>query len=587
MKRIFYLAIFCATICVNSSSACDGLSAVVGSNVYIGNGEYLLTIEVCESVSNSDGINSANIYGIIVTVNGANVIGINTPSITGITSGLTVNANQVAPNQVEYGDWGNGAAPILLAYGDPLECWTIELIVDGPAVTIDVLSSSFDGALQPGAGMSLYNGIWGCGNGLAVPPVVCNSDWIPPVLCEGSTSLVDLNLTTVNTGVFSGVGVDTLTNSFDPTGLSGAISVTFTVGDALFNCSTTLDIIINPILIETINTTICENGSYTYPDGTTSVNIVVNETNVSTLVSAVTGCDSIITTNITVQTIAPVQQDVSICLGEDYTYPDGSVSSNITTPESQTSTLQSIITGCDSTIVTNISLIAIPTVQIDEVVCSGDSFTFPDGSISSNIIISESQTSTIQSVISGCDSIVVTNISVAAPIMANISIDMPTGCVPQEVVVSNMSSGGPFNNCFWDFGDGTTSNDCGPQTITYSFDGTYTISLIVENGCYIDTSEVTFVGTQCSIYIPNIISLSSNSGNNTWFVSSEGIESFNCVIINRWGNLVKTLTSVNDYWDGTTESGNPMNEGTYYYLIDVVYNNGLEEQKHGFIQLVD
>ena len=80
-------------------------------NSYIGNGQYLLTIDICESISNSTTLNGvatdwATIYGIIITVNGANIVGINTPSITGVTQGTVALASQPFPNQVEYGDWG-------------------------------------------------------------------------------------------------------------------------------------------------------------------------------------------------------------------------------------------------------------------------------------------------------------------------------------------------------------------------------------------------------------------------------------------------------------------------------------------------
>ncbi|NRA11984.1 MAG: gliding motility-associated C-terminal domain-containing protein [Crocinitomicaceae bacterium] len=585
MKHFLCLALFyCLFIC-NPTYGCDGLNGTV-SNVYIGNGQYLLTINICEFVSNGNGFNQASVFGIIITVNGANVIEIAPPFLTGNSSGISINGYINSSNQVVYGDWGNSAASVFLAYGEPSECWTIELIVDGPAVTIDVLCSSFDGLLQPGSGMNLINGIWACGIGIAVPPAICNSDWTPPILCEGSTTPIDLNLTTVNTGIFSGVNVDSITGMFDPTGLTGNIPIILTVGDSLFSCSTELNIILNPIVFESIDASICEGRSYTYPDGSTSTNIQVNESNITTLVSSVTGCDSVITTNLTVQPNPTIQVNALVCPGSSFTYPDGTVETNIISPTSQTSTLISSVTGCDSLITTSLNLHTIPTVQFDKTVCAGDDFTFPDGTTSTNILVAESQTSTIQSVSTGCDSIIVTNISVAAPIQASIAIDISTGCVPQTVTLSNMSIGGPFQNCFWDFGNGTTSIDCGDQIVTFNDVVTNTFSLIVQNGCYQDTAFILFVGENCSIFVPNVVSTSSTNGNNTWFVTAESLASFHCVIINRWGNKVKELTSLNDHWDATTKSGNIVNEGTYYYIIDVVYLNGQEEQKHGFIQVV-
>ena len=251
MKRsLQLLAIILLMFAGRNSHSCDGLTSSIVSNDYIGNGEYLLTIEICETVSNSDGLfgapptSWATIYGIIININGANIIGVNTPSISGVTQGTTVFANQTGSNTVEYGDWGNSAAPILLDYGDPMECWTFEFIVDGPAVTVDIWSSSYDGAIQPGNGMSQNNGIWGCGQGTSVPPPNCDSEWLPPTLCSGSTTPINLNATTSGTGIFSGTGVDSNTGIFDPSGQTSNVSVTFTVDDGGYMCSTTQDIVI-------------------------------------------------------------------------------------------------------------------------------------------------------------------------------------------------------------------------------------------------------------------------------------------------------------------------------------------------------
>ena len=247
MKRIILFFLFFTLFVRTSSFGCDGLVPVVSSNSYIGNGQYILTIEFCEEVSNGDFLNgnmlsNANIFGLIFTVNGANIIGILTPSLTGVTSGVTVFPTQLAPNQVEYGDWGNPAAPVLLEYGDPQECWTVQFVVDGPATSVSVGGSTYVGAAQPGAGMVNTGGIWVCTEVITIPPVTCNSSWTPPVLCVGSTTPIDLDATTVYTGVFSGPGVNSATGIYTPTGLPGPVSVTFTVGDAFLNCSTTQNI---------------------------------------------------------------------------------------------------------------------------------------------------------------------------------------------------------------------------------------------------------------------------------------------------------------------------------------------------------
>lgn len=52
-------------------------------------------------------------------------------------------------------------------------------------------------------------------------------------------------------------------------------------------------------------------------------------------------------------------ENIDVCSGESHTYPDGTTSSNITANESHTSTLTAA-NGCDSTVVTNINVLALP-----------------------------------------------------------------------------------------------------------------------------------------------------------------------------------------------------------------------------------
>ena len=71
-----------------------------------------------------------------------------------------------------------------------------------------------------------------------------------------------------------------------------------------------------------------------------------------------------------------------------------------------------------------------------------------------------------------------------------------------------------------------------------------------------------------------------------WHVTAEGITEFECVIVNRWGNTVFTFNDVNGTWDGTTEGGKLVSEGTYFYRILATDEGGEEYNLHGFIHVV-
>lgn len=121
------------------------------------------------------------------------------------------------------------------------------------------------------------------------------------------------------------------------------------------------------------------------------------------------------------------------------------------------------------------------------------------------------------------------------------------------------------------------------QTINVSEPGVYIV--VGSNVCHSGTDTAYIDYKLCDIEAPNIISLTSQAGNNLWFVESEGMAEFHCVILNRWGNVVYEFDDPNGSWDGKS-NGKDVVEGTYYYIIDAVIEGGEELQKHGFIQVV-
>ena len=112
--------------------------------------------------------------------------------------------------------------------------------------------------------------------------------------------------------------------------------------------------------------------------------------------------------------------------------------------------------------------------------------------------------------------------------------------------------------------------------------GIYTAT--VSNECYSKSASATVQLKPCDIEVPNIINLSSTVGNNLFFVQYNGIAEFNCLIFNRWGNLIYEYNDPAGTWDGKTADGKPVVEGTYFYKI-VGRFDGLEEDfvKHGFV----
>jgi gliding motility-associated-like protein len=171
------------------------------------------------------------------------------------------------------------------------------------------------------------------------------------------------------------VFVNTTTGELD---LATSTPGTYTIYNNLAasgGCAAAIDsfvITINPSfnLQETVS--VCSGGSYTFPDGTTQTNITLPTTYNSNLTS-ISGCDSIIETTVNVNPTYFIQETTSICSGGSYTFPDGTTQTNITLPTTYNSNLTST-SGCDSIIETTVNVDPQLSITADPVapICFGE-----------------------------------------------------------------------------------------------------------------------------------------------------------------------------------------------------------------------
>jgi gliding motility-associated-like protein len=57
-------------------------------------------------------------------------------------------------------------------------------------------------------------------------------------------------------------------------------------------------------------------------------------------------------------------------------------------------------------------------------------------------------------------------------------------------------------------------------------------------------------------------------------------------IYNRWGQLVYQAENYNNDWKGTTQSGEPLPEGAYFYVLAYKNSDGKDIQAKGSITLL-
>jgi len=435
----------------------------------------------------------------------------------------------------------------------------------------------------------------------------------------------------------------------------------------------------NPIynLTETVNA--CENSNITYPDGSSAV-ITANTTYTSNLTS-INGCDSIIVTTVNMNPIHTTTSNVTICEGDDYTFSDGTIHTSIVSNESYTSTYTAL-NGCDSTITTNITVSPIPTINAgtDQIVCNGDNIvltgmssqnsTWNNGVID-GVAFSPNTTMTYTVTVSdnnGCtnsDDVIVTVIPLPTALF---TADTLEGCNPLEIIFTNLSTGNN-ENCLWDFGNGITAVDCGNVTTTYNYSGEFDVSLTVSTleGCtdiitytdYINiyeqplasfstdhqiikpndmnviftnssinatnyiwifgdgsansssenpshefyestlngytteliaiNNEVCFdtayvyinIGDEIIYYVPNAFTPDGDEHNNTFspiFTSGYDPNNYHLLIFNRWGEIIFESYNADIGWDGTYPNNLLVEDGVYVWKI--VFKESKTDKKH-------
>ena len=130
----------------------------------------------------------------------------------------------------------------------------------------------------------------------------------------------------------------------------------------------------------------------------------------------------------------------------------------------------------------------------------------------------------------------------------------------------------------WSTGESTSA-------ISVTETGNYIVTTSNMCGVSIDTASIEFYF--CDIEVPNVFT-PNNDGNNDYFqlLFFGGIKTFNCTILNRWGQVIREYDNPAFMWDGKDESGDDVLEGVYFYIAKAVSNGGNEILKHGNVTVV-
>ncbi|MBK7271279.1 MAG: hypothetical protein IPI07_17750 [Flavobacteriales bacterium] len=324
--------------------------------------------------------------------------------------------------------WNSGAASILWSDGST----GYDLYVDAPD-TVWVQASNG----QCVASDTIVINLVISGVSVVVDTAICNgfsytlpdgnvvsADGSYPVTfltVAGCDSTITTNLTVlaplasvVDTTVCSGVCIDL------PDGISACVDgsyISTIQNTAGCDSTVTTNLTVLAPLASVVDTTVCSGECIDLPDG---VSACMDGSYTSTIQNAA-GCDSTITTNLTVSPSIDTLVFAEICTGAIYFLPDGSPAPG---PGLYTDTLTTAA-GCDSIVTTDLSVVAVINASVNATICSGQSYTLPGGGVVSlDGIYSDTLTS-----VNGCDSVITTTLTVNAAIDTLVVVQICTGAI--------------------------------------------------------------------------------------------------------------------------------------------------------------
>ncbi len=412
----------------------------------------------------------------------------------------------------------------------------------------------------------------------------------------------------------------------------------------------TINLTVSPTPVTNVVAHLCDGETYVLPDGT-----VVGATGIYpvTLI-AVTGCDSTISTTVLVHTVFDINIDAEICDDATYTLPDGSVVNTTGTYISNFLT----VWGCDSIITTNLTVHPTYLNVITEDLCIGESYVLPDGT---STTVSGVWNYPNVSVF-GCDS--TTTVTVTVHPLPVLTWEMDSILCLEQGVVSLEASpaggaysgtgiagtdfntntagvGGPYTLTYdytdvwgcsnsisvetsvddnyatawgdttvyygenatlysdaggdytWSPTDGIVCANCPVTEVLPPFSIDYVMTSYDENGCVAsDDVMVTVLPDPGNIiYIPNTFTPNGDNINDVFFVFGYNFVMINKIeVYDRWGEMVFfgeniTPNDVSKGWDGTFK-GQAANNGVYAYVIQVQFETGQKTSQFGNVTLI-
>lgn len=128
-----------------------------------------------------------------------------------------------------------------------------------------------------------------------------------------------------------------------------------------------------------------------------------------------------------------------------------------------------------------------------------------------------------------------------------------------------------------------TCSVCQDPVASPDYNFTYTVLFTDTNGCV--TSDLVDINYKGILYVPNSFTPDGSKFNEVFKAYGEGIDNFEMLIFNRWGELICTLKSMDEFWDGRY-MGKMCQDGTYTWKITYADISGEYKTITGHVNLL-
>jgi gliding motility-associated-like protein len=522
-----------------------------------------------------------------------------------IPSGLSSTESSILIyiNGTPYSYYGNNAPANVLDWGPLTSSYHIiePYIEGGSNVTLEICDTRGNAQSIP---YTIYDHATGAIllNGIATPSIG-NCITISFTTITSPTMTWDID---GDNSIISDLNNGSAT--FDPADLTPGnhiINYTFDNGNGC-TLSATQNITINQYVTPTLNAipNLCENStapplqtpSNNNITGTwipTTINTSSEGTTTYTFTPDAGQCANSITQDVTIEanTLPTFNAISPICSGDPITLNNSSIENitgtwsptiDNTTTTTYTFTPSNGQCALNTTLDVIVNPIQTPTFTLDNDICINSSqITLPltsDNNITgtwnvSNVNLSQtgSTTYTFTPASNQCAVITTETITVYDLPIAKANPISISGKPVLNVDFTNLSLNA--TNLSWEFGNGETSNTIGGVSSSYLTPGNYTVTLTASNNICPDsvwTGTVTVIYDSLEFIIPNIFTPNGDGVNDEFYIELNNAESFEAIIFNRWGNEVKTLSAVNEKWNGDAKDGKKVTAGVYYIKYKIV-----------------